>query len=289
MFTIKEYNEELNNSYDFSKNYINWKKYRKLLCNNYISYLENLDNCLIVGAGYLNDICIDVIAKNIKKISLLDIDTTAIKKGLKNYELDSKKFNIIEKDITNFDVDDFFNQVIYMLQVRDINGLKRYFDIVKSRSIKLDLNKKFDSIIISSIYTQILLMQYITLLNKLIKKEEFETYLEPFMALISSVISTINVNLLDNVQADGLVICFSDIFEFDVDDEQYRLIIENISNKDFMEEYYNNYITKYGHGLGSHGISDISTHINIKDSSWYIWPFDKKRKLIVNMIIGTKK
>ena len=289
MFTIKEYNNQLNKSYNANENYIKWNEYRKKLCEMYINYLDNISNCLIVGAGFLNDICISEILNKVKHISLLDIDIEAIEKGLKNHNISNEKTSTIDKDITSLDSDNFFEKIIYMLQSDDINGIKRYFNELASKTISLKLEKKFDCIIISSIYTQVLLPQYTFLLSHLIKKEQFNMYLEPFMYFISKIIRKINISLLENVNKEGIVVCFSDIFEFTTEDNDYKKIRENINDFSYMENYYNNYTKKYGHGLGSYGIDDTISYINLKSSSWHIWPFDKKRILVVKLIIGVKK
>jgi len=289
MITIKQYNSQLNKSYDFKTHFIKWGEYRQTINNKFIDYIDKSDNCLVVGAGFLNDIEIKNILDKVKKTTLLDIDIEAIKKGLKNQDINEKEISILEKDITGLDKDEFFEKIIYMLQVNDLKGITRYFNDVAARPIKLQLSEQFDCIIISSIYTQILLPQYTFLLQEIIKEEKNNEYLEPFMYFISKMIRNINESLIENIKEGGKIVCFSDILQFSSEDKKLKELSLKTDSYKYIENYYINYVKKYGKGLGDFGILDMSSYITIEDSSWHIWPYDSNKTLLVKLIIGVKK
>ncbi|MBN2851965.1 MAG: hypothetical protein JXQ23_04435 [Clostridia bacterium] len=289
MFTIKEYNQQLNKSYDSLEYFKRWSDYRCELYKSYGKVLDGISSLCIVGAGFLNDICIDKLLEQVIDVTLIDIDGKAIKAGLGNHHLQTSFVNIIEEDITSLDDDHFFEKIIYMLQADDLSGIRRYLSDDSLEISEFSLEKEFDGVLVSSIYTQLLLSQYTFLLGQLLKQEQFEDYLEPFMYFISKVIRKVNSRLLKHVKDDGVIICFSDILEYDNSDSKLQNLIENIGNKEYVSLIYDEYIEKYGHGLGSYGIEDLKEQMNLIDCSWHIWPFDAKRTMLVKMVTGTKK
>ena len=81
--------------------------------------------------------------------------------------------------------------------------------------------------------------------------------------------------------------------EFTVADTQFHTLSEKDNEQNVEQErlgeMYADYLERYGHGLGSYGIEEISTHLLHVKEEWLIWPFSEKRKIIVKMIIGTSK
>lgn len=289
MFTIKEYNQQLNKSYNASESYIRWTDYRNRLFQTYGKYLDDISAFMIAGAGFCNDINLKEVAGRVNEVTLLDIDMESMKTGIMNQKVKEDKIVMMEEDLTGLDNDHFFEKVIHMLQADDLNGIRRYFSDETILLDDLKLKSRYDGIMISSIYTQLLLTQYSFLLGQLIKEDEFTDYLEPFMFFISKVIQKVNSALLRHIKENGIIICFSDILEYDNNDIQLMMLGDNIDNPEIISSFVQDYTDKYGHGLGSFGILDMEEQMNLIDYSWHLWPFDENRTMLVKMVIGTKK
>ena len=282
MVTIKEYNQNLNKSYDPYENYLRWESYRKKITDFIIKDHSEYQSILVIGAGYLNDLDMSRIISSSKQVSLLDIDTTSIEKGLEIQSLKKEMVNIIEKDITSLDIGLFFEKIIYILQAKDFEGLKRYLHEEGENIRRIDLEKKYDLVIVSPIYTQLLLPQYLDIMYQILDPKEVEKAMEPFMYFISKVIRNVNDVILELSKSDVVVI--SDILEYQGNDERIKQIKERIDDNFYIEKILDNYTNEYGEGLGSFGIKDISNKTNITKEKWLLWDFSEDRKLLTKII-----
>ena len=287
MLTIKYYNQQLNQSYDAKAMYQRWASYRSDVTAHLISDAQNV---LIIGAGHLNDIELRVLLENKRKITLLDIDTDAIQRGLSIQGIDPHKVKMVAKDLTDLDQDYFFERVLYLLQSQDYIGLQRYFATISNQPNDLALQETFDHIIISPIYTQLLLPQYYDLANAFTDLDNFSQAMEPFMMLITRVIQRVNQSMLQLSCKKRLTV-WSDVLEYENNDDQLRQIKYFLANQDTLsiDRLYENYLKQYGHGLGSFGLQDLQKSLYIEQEDWLLWPFNKQRTLLVKLISGIVK
>lgn len=286
MYTIKDYQQKLNKTIDIQKALVLWQSYSNDMYKLYEPYLINKE-VLIVGAGHLTDFPMKKIINKVSNISLYDIDKEAMLLGLQTQDINKKNVPCITKDLTNLDDAGFFKQVVTLLQANDLEGIKRFFRIVSHMNLNLDINHKFDLLIISPFYTQLLLPQYLTYLNEFVKGSQFNEYLEPLLLLISKFIDKINEQLLSCLNSNGKLIVMSDHLEFKLDDPNY-LKIRKDNNQLTIDKYYENYLSKYGHGLGSYGLENLVEKTKLTHKSWHWWPFNENKVLLVKMGIMEK-
>ncbi len=286
MYTIKDYQQKLNKTIDIEKVLDLWKLYSDDMYKLYEPHLLNKE-VLIVGAGHLTDFPMKKIINKASNISLYDIDKAAMLLGLETQNIDKLEVTCITGDLTKLDKTDFFKQVITLLQAKDLEGIKRFFAIVSHMNLNLDINQKFDLLIISPFYTQLLLPQYLSYLNEFVENSLFNEYLQPLLLLISEFINKINEQLLNCINSNGKVVVMSDHLEFILDDPNY-LKIRKDNNQLAIDKYYEDYLSKYGHGLGSYGLENLVEKTKLIHKSWHWWPFNEKKVLLVKMGIMEK-
>ncbi len=185
--TIKIFNKQANNSYDLEETHQRWSDYRGRLTEKVSEHLLQDRNLLVVGAGNLNDLNMNVLLRCTGKISLLDIDINAVKEGLVRQGLKPEDFELLEIDLTHLEDSSFFEEFKSKSTPGEYDVLFKKW-LTKELVYRLD---KFDNIVILPIYTQILFQQ----LLKNAKMRDEETMML-FMMFSRDMISRINSKLV---------------------------------------------------------------------------------------------
>lgn len=280
MKNIRNFNKNLNSSYDNNFKYKLWESYR-LDVTDYILSCDLEDkSVLIVGAGNLNDIDIGKIIAETKKVMLLDIDSNSIIEGLERQNIDDEVVDIIEYDLTDLDLDEFIDEFKDSVLNSDTEN---FFVKYSNHDFNYELNS-YDRIIILPIYTQILFHQMVSIVESLSVKNSREIVNE-ILSFVGALLAKINSQLVSLLNDEGKVIVLSDVLEYQADADEIQYLKSNISNKNAIDSFYENYLNNYGYSLGSYGLHDIEVKLNYIDDSYFLWNFDEKRSLLVRSVI----
>jgi len=148
---------------------------------------------------------------------------------------------------------------------------------------------KYDFIIVSPIYTQLIFQQLQENLKILIDlnypMESIDFLRNEFLKYMPKLIHTFNQNVLKLLAKDGIIINISDIFEFNPSTAEWAYISKIKDNQDALSKYHEQYLQKYGFGLGDYGQSDMEINLYAIDSRWFIWNFSSSKFLLVKTVI----
>ncbi|BCR35718.1 hypothetical protein [Mariniplasma anaerobium] len=290
MSTIKAFNQILNAS-DI-KRFDNWSSYRKRLTTFLYECIKNKHkNLIILGAGNLDDIDLDVFAHLFDTITLSDIDIKALEKAKHKYKSAAHKIQLKEMEYTGLRHSDYWNDFINkMLSFTNQSEIKAYFSILKKeiKQHKFVFDTKYDVVIVTPIYTQLLLQQIlkdITILSSLNYPKNLLNYIESqALDIMPTVIQTFNFNISSILSDTGRLCVVSDIFEAKINSEFYQKIKIIIDDETQMSKFHSNYVKTYGIGIGDYGLEHFLKSRTIKKSQWFEWPFDINTSIFVKAI-----
>ena len=296
MSTIKDFNQLINTS--TNNRFSLWSDYRKYVTDLIYGYLQeaNIKEAFLIGAGASDDLDIKHFMNQLTHITLSDIDVSALNLAVQKYQLKQNQYNIQEMDYTGLaDLVEWNDFVKIMLRIKNHKQIDQLIEIFK-KSIEnnhFSIEQKFDSVIVSPIYTQLLFHQLnsnLTILNNLNYSIDLINYCRnQFLEIMPKVISHFNNNILKLLKINGLMIVMSDIFEASVDSPVYTKISSAMHSRSSMEQYYQEYFEKYGYGLGDFGLSDLETKAKQTDAKWIAWPFTENKTIYVKLVIYRKE
>jgi len=294
MGVIKEFNQIYNRS---SKRHDLWKTYRNTLTSYIIDKIDKnpnkINNLLIIAAGNCDDLDISKIHQKTTKLYLSDIDIQALKKAVSTYSLIDKNIKLLQTEYTGLDKNNIWNNFVKtMITLNNVDDINKYLDKLKDQIISYQFLSNyinyFDLIIVSPIYTQLLfqqLLNYITILSNLNYPIELINHIKSyFLDFMPLVIHKFNQNVLHLLKDKGTLIVISDIFEFKKDTQLYNDISPLLNSKNSMDKYYQDYLKKYGFGLGDFGLYDLKDKLTIISYKWMEWPFSKSTSMFVKVI-----
>ncbi|MDD3123506.1 MAG: hypothetical protein PHC62_08365 [Candidatus Izemoplasmatales bacterium] len=294
MQAIEKFNNRLNNTN--SNRFELWKDYRGKVDQEIKKYLpcSTQGDLLILGAGNCDDINLVTYISFFKSIVISDIDISSVNYGIKKQKIDSSKLELIQAEFSGFERSSFFDQFISTIHnCKTTSEIKKSIDkllIPTQKHLFLgDYINRFSVILVSPIYTQLVFQQILQMVSVLrIQKypEELSNFIEKYMLdQMPNIIDNFNQNILKLLVNNGKVIVLSDIFESNTDSVFFQDIQTNIENLAKVDTLYNNYVIKYGHGLGDYGIISLNKYLDMLDYKWFIWPFTEKRHMIVKLAV----
>lgn len=296
MSTIKEFNRILNAS--TKDRFEKWQTYRDELTEYIINNLvkDNID-IHIFGAGNCDDINLEKIDHKTNKIVLSDIDLNAMNSVFGKYQIDPGKVTIKETDYTGFNlIEDWNDYVNCILKLESKSEIKEFMDNLFQKKADYqflkDSHELFDAIVLTPIYTQLLLPQFMTnisILNDVNYDDETLTYLtEIFLELIPETIELFNKNIFRFLKKNGIAIILSDIFEANLNTHFYKQMKNHMRSLTGIDSFHQNYQRKYGIGLGDYGLMNAETFGFVKSHQWFEWPFSNDRSLFVKAVVIVK-
>lgn len=276
------FNINLNKSYCKDYKYDEWSGYRSKLTN-IINSSKLSGEVLIVGAGNLNDLDIQKINNDDVNLTLLDIDGNAILSGLERQKINKENVKIMKFDLLQAG----FVDIMYEFRTSLKNSnLDAFFEKCRNKELNYKLGK-FKTIIVSPIYTQILFHQMLEVVKKCDKVDKNETF-QRVLIFVGEFLAKINDQLINSLEDDGKIIVISDILEYATNSEELKFLKENIENNEVIDKFHDEYLEKYGYTLGSYGINNIESKMDLIKENYLLWNFDKKRELLVD-ILSLKK
>ncbi len=287
-YSIKEFNEKLNKS-DINR-FEKWAEYRNELTRNIVKNINvsEYKSLLILGAGNMDDLDLNIFDKNFNEITLADIDVYALKSAINKYRPDNSRIETKFSEFTGLEQNpiwrNFSSEIYNIHNVEEIDVIfKKLKNTVKNH--KLNFDRKYDVVIICPIYTQFILQQAFQELDILQEKgypEGNVGYIkEKILDLLTVIIDTFNQNVIELLNYKGILIVNSDIFEAELGSDFHKEIQNTFNEIEKMENLYQLYIRKYGIGVGDFGILNMEEFISPIAFKWFEWPFDEKRLIYV--------
>ncbi len=295
MSNIEEYNRITNAS--TSNRFERWKKYRGEITKTIIKLLHDKGSSpldiLVLGIGNADDFDLSVIAPFANRLTLTDVDTNALSELVHKYKLDPAKTTLLPMEYTGLHDFEPWNKMINHLLT--IHTEKEIEDLVLTIREKLEsydfsnnIPGKYDVIIVTPVYTQLLyvqLMTEITMLNSLDYPTKLTEHLRSeFLNIMPACISRFNTSLVNLLNETGQAIVLSDIFESETNTPVSTILHQSIRSKSAMDEYYDRYHEKYGFGLGDFGLYDLSLSLDEKKHYWFFWPFSEEKEIYVKLV-----
>lgn len=295
---MEQFNRDVNDS-DHTR-YHRWKNYRDQVSMFIDKHTVKHDDhhLLIIGAGHCDDLNLSFLKNRFKHVTLSDIDLKAMEDGIRNQDLSVDAFQLIRTDYTGFESVGFFESLI-----DDLFKMKTEQEIVDychqksvlARQVSglSQLKDTYDFIIITPIYTQLIYHQALNSAEVLLEMGYPNHLVDIFNASMldemPEIIDSFNAEITRLTKKNGTVLVISDIFQSQVGDDFDQRIARNIHSTKLMDAFHESYQKTYGYGLGDYGLYDLSSHMEISDSEWLIWPFEEKLNLTVNVVLYNKK
>jgi len=287
MNSIKQFNQLLNS--DKFDRFKQWKTYRNQLTNFIVDNYENFhDEALILGTGNSDDLDLNSLSKLVSILTISDIDKESLEKAFIKYDLNEKYVLKKAFDYTGLDSNiDWNNFVENILKFQEESAIDYYFNKLNKAisTYQFPLRRKYDLIIISSLYTQLIFQQglsNINILHNLNYPKELLKHIEvKLLELIPIVLNKFNENILTTLKKPSTLIVLSDIFEA----YNHSLFFKETSGLENIEKIYQEYQDKYGIGIGDYGLINMSEKLKIHKSKWFEWPFNEDKTLFVKAII----
>lgn len=263
---VESFNKELNRSYDARRSYDLYKDYRRRVSQAIKEVIKGKEMVLLVGAGHLNDVDLDTF--NGSRLDCLDIDLESVKTGIERQGHGMETYGLIKADLTGLEGTSFFPNY-------DLEDIETY----KTVDLSIDLGL-YDVIVILPVYTQLLLPQLMTDLPY--------NQLKDYLPLIQSRINILNTFLRRHLNDGGHLIAFSDVLEYSRGSEEAQFLLAHEDHPMLLDDFFLNYLSRYGHGLGSYGLLEMSENLKTIKESYLIWPFTEDRLMLVKMIKSKK-
>lgn len=294
MNAVEQFNKILNQ--DKQNRFELWGNYRKNLTSYIIQNLPKTErnlNGFIFATGNSDDLDLEILTKTIKHITLSDIDKTSLEKAITKYNLDSSEVGVFIMDYIGLNIDNNWNDFVkILLQVDDKKNIDYFFKKLESSILNYrfpETIQSYDIVIISPIYTQLLLQQglsYISILKDLNYSFDLLKYItEKLMDLMPMVIETFNNNVVSCLNKNATLIAISDIFEARLDSDFYQSLSKGIHEPNQTEQIYEEYRNTYGIGLGDYGLIHLDHCLKQTQFKWFEWPFNTEKSLFVKVAI----
>jgi len=300
MKQIERFNHQLNNrDYFIDELAKEYYEHVESILKGAIVRLKEKNKMIVIGAGNLSDISLELLLHFFSDIVLSDIDVSSTLDALKTMKLPdelNRKIRIERIEYTGFEeytFFEYFKERIVTSKSKD--SIKQVFD-QKLSEIKqyafLQNDNEFDLVLVSPIYTQLVYYQVSAeceVLRSTGYNQELIEYIKEYMLNeMVHVIDRFNQQLIKKLNNDGNIVVLSDIFQLQNDSDFYRRVKNGIKNDVVMEELYEGYKKKYGMGLGDYGLYNLDGYLRSTLSRWLIWPFDKDSSLIIKLKIYSK-
>jgi len=275
---IKEFYYNINQSNDQNLQFKRWKNFREEKYNRMKNHIINKD-IIILGAGNCNDLDLKSIKSNVKGLTLADIDSTSIREGIKRHNLLESEIKIIENDFTGLG-NNFYITFKKMVDNRENPDtiFNKLSEIISDIDPKKIINKKYDVVVSTPIYSQLVYPTLISIIDQSNYRED-KKLRRKILDLMPSIIGNFNDFMLSISKDGAKIIVWADLMEFRTNDKIDKNNLANI---------YTNYIREYGIGIPGFGLIDIVEKIEIIENFWDIWPFSSEKKYLVKGIIGIK-
>jgi len=295
MGSIESFNQILNQSTSHRNQ--EWLEYRNTLTETVLDMMNSNPSkesrILVCAAGNSDDLDLKKIYQKSSELSLVDIDLKAMEKALGTYGISNVKTQVFSEGFTGLENNQAYDDLIISIIKSDNDYqiklmIKKLFEDIRSHTFLAHLKGYFDTIIVSPVYTQLIIPQMFANMQILkdinFENDRIEMIKDLFMQEMPKVISRFNGNLLNLIKDNGNLIVVSDIFEFQTSSSLYA----QLKTVDDLDDYHKKYIDTYGLGLGDYGLEDMNSKAKRISSKWLEWPFTKNMAIFVKVELFVK-
>lgn len=301
MNEIHMFNNKLNNSFEKRTDmHHDFKGQVDLLLKSELLRRRQNRTVLIIGAGKMDDFSLCFFMKYFDKVVVTDVDKKTmidVVDHMKISKSNRNKLVVRQEEYTGFEVLDFFDDLESRL--RKCSTLDEVRFMVKEKMSLIhryqfmEYDKgKYDFVYVSPIYTQLVYNQVLMFGDQMIQKGFRSDLIDELKRLMLDemvgVIDRFNKNLVSLTNDGGTLFVLSDIFEVTVGSSFERRIASSIMNRDVMDNIYDEYVKKYGMGLGDYGLVNLEEKVKVSHYKWLIWPFKETTNLVIKLSIFTK-
>ena len=295
---IEIFNKNLNN--DQTKRFERWMDYRfkidDFLSPVLLDASLNKNQALIIGCGNLDDLNLKTVTTLFKSITLTDIDLESIKHGVSKQGVSTTNLQYLRLELTGFEDSHFFDHLIQVIMECENQAcIQKYIDdhLTQIEKYQFLLDKSYDLIIISPIYTQLIYHQILNItqtIREIGHDSNILEWIESYMLdLMPQVVERLNKNIINILSPKGRLVVLSDIFQSQNGTEFDQLIKKAIQSKKEMDKIYLYYLNKYGYGLGDFGLYNLDELLKTINYRWIIWPFDSDISMVVKIKAYVRK
>ncbi len=295
MTILQAYNIELNKD-DLSRFHL-WENYRNEITDYLIRNMPLNKSILILGSGNSDDIDLSRIKSVASRLTLADIDTEALNSSLDKYLLKKDEANIITVDFTGLTntalLEELHTSLVLAKSKSDIDVIfDQYENYLSNYRFQIESNQRYGIIIISPLYTQLILPVfleiYYSLKNVNYPSNTLLYIFDKMMEVTALVIDNFNQSLINILDENGHVYQLSDIFETTFKDTFYHTLGKDIRNTIKMDSHLEEYTRKFGPGAGDYGCENLKEYLKEVSHQWFIWPFTESRRMFVKATIFIK-
>lgn len=247
--------------------YNRWNEYRKMIDDIINGYIDG--DTIIIGAGNGNDLIYSHILKGNVKIDILDIDKKAVQKGL-------DRDGIAVNDIFEIDITGIKANVSELI----INSKSQIALIENFKTLsfeKIQLEKSYDTIIISPIISQLFLNQVMAEIQ--VKYRHINQDLLKVLMDKTGEIITNFIEFIKSISKEySKIIFWNDILQFKSDYE----FLKELTNES-ATQYLNEYFNKYGISPVKFGHDEIKKLGDVLEEEFLHWNFNDEKAFLVQL------
>lgn len=293
-FSVGQFNKDVNNSHDPDGKFHRWAAYRsetgRLLCGAW-------NNCIVLGAGALNDVDLHVLCGASEHVVLADIDVESIQLGMNRQQLSQEELGKIE--VVRCDFSGAQNARLF--ERLEAAVLDNATAAQLSRTLKKILSElepepllpgfSFDLVLSCPVYTQLVYTQIEVLLKILYASGQY-TYNELNQILLTahdgmkSVLYNYNQLMLRLLSPGGRLVVLSDMMALNADDPRLVTLARQIKKDCIDESLMQSLIDEEGNGLALDAMAELETAVESFESRYFIWPFDEEKSFVVKALSG---
>lgn len=302
-FTMRKFNNDVNNTGDLDAKYAAWSSYRNGVTGfikNALSQSPSAKSIIVFGAGECNDIDLQYLCNTFERIVLTDVDEQSMHDGLVRQNIeDVSKFQVLQVEYTGLESVGFFDTLAALCS--DNASIAQISEFIKNALHNVraaDMSRLsiggFDIVLSCPVYTQIVFSQAEVLMDIL---AHYSTYthsdtrrlLESFSSCMPTLIQNYNDLLLSAAKSSGSLIVFADVIEAHPSDELLQTIDAILSAQPVDGHALEHLTCAHGLKFGVLGRDDLLSKADEADCLWSLWPFDEHRHYLVYGTFARKK
>ncbi len=296
-FSVGQFNYDVNNSQNPDEKFNHWAAYRnetgRLLCGAW-------ENCIVLGAGALNDLDLHILCGASRHVVLADIDAASIHAGLQRQMLlkeELAKIEIVRSDFSGAQKSRLFERLEAAVQRRAsadelAQELQKIMSELKPEPLLPGV--LFDLVLSCPVYTQLVYTQIEVLLKILHASGDYhyEELNEILLAAhdgMKGVLRNYNELMLGLLPPGGKIAVMSDIMELPANDPRLMALSEQIKKDHIDESLMQSLIDEQGNGLSIGALTELETTLESPETRYFIWPFDEEKTFVVKCLAGRRK
>lgn len=253
-----------------------------------IRHLNHTNNACIIGAGSGHDFSLPVFIEAFANVVATDVDEMSLAALIGN----QKNVKGVAVEYSGLQESGFFadfkERIVNARTPEKIDQIIDHkLDMVRTHRFLENMTAAFDLIYVSPIHTQLVYQQVLSECA-LLRERGYPPHLiqhieRKMLDAMPDILDRFNANLVALLHPEGRLVVASDIFELHEGSDFHRRVTNSIKNADVMHELHQNYVDKYGMGLGDYGLYNLDERLIVTKQRWLLWEFDEHRSFAVKL------